>query len=186
MEGEGFDGNQICSPKIEFIYASIAGPIRTMMAIGLRTLIMTVMSMTGNGPESNELEMITEHVYESGQVEARVGNPHNWEGDGLIVTLWSESVRAPNKDPLHIEFDWTAFGPANDSWISAPSNLTIAAQSNSVVNVTIDVPSSARGGLKQHGLRIEANTNNTTRTWSWPVITNVGFSGPFFDSASTD
>ena len=123
--------------------------------------------------------MITEHVYESGQVEARVGNPHNWEGDGLIVALWREFVRAPNKDPLHIEFDWTAFGPANDSWISAPSNLTIAAQSNSVVNVTIDVPSSARGGLKQHGLRIEANTNNTTRTWSWPVITNVGFSGPF-------
>ncbi|MEE3310751.1 MAG: hypothetical protein VX230_04600, partial [Candidatus Thermoplasmatota archaeon] len=27
--------------------------------------------------------------------------------------------------------------------------------------------------------RIHATTNNTTRDWSWPVITNVGFNGPF-------
>ena len=49
MEGEVLMVIKICSPKIEFICASIAGPIRTMMAIGLQTLIMTAMSMTGNG-----------------------------------------------------------------------------------------------------------------------------------------
>ena len=179
MEGEGFDGNQNLQSENR-IYLRIYRWTDTDND-GNWTSDFDNDSYVDDGEwtESNELEMITEHVYESGQVEARVGNPHNWEGDGLIVALWREFVRAPNKDPLHIEFDWTAFGPANDSWISAPSNLTIAAQSNSVVNVTIDVPSSARGGLKQHGLRIEANTNNTTRTWSWPVITNVGFSGPF-------
>ena len=179
MEGEGFDGNQ---------------NLQSENRLHLRIYRWTDSDGDGNWTtdsdndsyvddgewtESNELAMITEHVYESGQVEARVGNPHDWEGDGLIVALWRQFVRDPNKDPLQIEFDWTAFGPANDSWISAPSNLTIAPQSTSVVNVTIDVPHTARGGLKQHGLQIEAETNNTTRNWTWPVITNVAFSGPF-------
>ncbi|HIH81729.1 MAG TPA: hypothetical protein HA309_04760, partial [Candidatus Thalassarchaeaceae archaeon] len=143
MEGEGFDGNQ---------------NLQSENRIHLRIYRWTDTDNDGNWTsdfdndsyvddgewtESTELEMITEHVYESGQVEARVGNPHNWEGDGLIVALWREFIRAPNKDPLYIEFDWTAFGPANDSWISAPSNLTLAAQSTSMVNVTIDVPLSA-------------------------------------------
>ena len=179
MEGEGFDGDQ---------------NLQSENRIHLRIYRWTDSDNDGNWTsdfdndsyvddgewtESNELAMITEHVYESGQIEARVGNPHNWDGDGLIVALWREHIRDPNKDPLHIEFDWTAFGPANDSWITAPSNLTIAPQSSALVNVTIDVPATARGGLKQHGLRIEAMTNNTTRDWSWPVITNVGFNGPF-------
>ncbi|MEE2759106.1 MAG: S8 family serine peptidase [Candidatus Thermoplasmatota archaeon] len=179
MEGEGFDGNQ---------------NLQSENRLHLRIYRWTDNDGDGNWTtdsdndsyvddgewtETNELDMITEHVYESGQVEARVGNPHDWEGDGLIVALWRQFVREPNKDPLRIEFDWTAFGPANDSWISAPSNLTIAPQSTSIVNVTIDVPQTARGGLKQHGLQIEAETNNTTRAWTWPVITNVAFSGPF-------
>ena len=179
MEGEGFDGNQ-----------NLQSENRLHLRIyhwndddgdGNWTTDSDNDSYVDDGEwtESSELAMITEHVYESGQVEARVGNPHDWSGDGLIVALWREFVRDPNKDPLQIEFDWTAFGPANDSWISAPNNLTISPNSTTQINVTIDVPPDARGGLKQHGLRIHATTNNTTRDWSWPVITNVGFNGPF-------
>ncbi len=179
MEGEAFDGNQ---------------NLQSENRIHLRIYRWTDSDGDGNWTsdfdndsyvddgewtETNELAMITEHVYESGQVEVRVGNPHDWGGDGLIVALWREFVRDPNKDPVHIEFDWTAFGPTNDSWIQAPSNLTIPANQSTRVNVTIDVPPNASGGLKQHGLRIHATTNNTSRDWSWPVITNVGFSGPF-------
>ena len=179
MEGEGFDGDQ---------------NLQSENRLHLRIYRWTDSDGDGNWTsdfdndsyvddgdwtESNELSMITEHVYESGQVEARVGNPHDWEGDGLIVALWRQFVREPNKDPLQVQFDWTAFGPANDSWISTPSNVTIAPGNTTQVNVTIDVPITARGGLKQHGVRIHATTNNTTRDWTWPVITNVGFSGPF-------
>jgi len=179
MEGEGFDGNQNLQSENRlhlriYLWNDNDGD-------GNWTTDTDNDSYVDDGEwtESSELAMITEHVYESGQVEARVGNPHDWDGDGLIVALWRQFVREPNKDPLHVEFDWTAFGPANDSWISAPNNLTISPNSSTQVNVTIDVPSDARGGLKQHGLRIHAVTNNTTRDWSWPVITNVGFNGPF-------
>ena len=179
MEGEGFDGDQNLQSENRlhlriYLWNDNDGD-------GNWTTDSNNDSYVDDGEwtESNELAMITEHVYESGQVEARVGNPHDWDGDGLIVALWRQFVREPNKDPLQIEFDWTAFGPANDSWISVPQNLTISPNSTSQVNVTIDVPADARGGLKQHGLRIHATTNNTTRDWSWPVITNVGFSGPF-------
>lgn len=179
MEGEGFDGNQNLQSENRlhlriYLWNDDDGD-------GNWTTDSDNDSYVDDGEwtESNELAMITEHVYESGQVEARVGNPHDWDGDGLIVALWRQFVREPNKDPLHIEFDWTAFGPANDTWISAPNNLTISPNSTSQVNVTIDVPLDAQGGLKQHGLRIHATTNNTTRDWSWPVITNVGFNGPF-------
>ena len=180
MEGEGFDGDQ---------------NLQSENRIYLRAWRWTDDDGDGNWTtdsngdgyvddgewtEAGELDMITEHVYEGGQVEVRVGNPHDWEGDGILVGLWRQFVRAPNKDPLRIEFDWTAFGPANDSWITAPSNLTIAAGGSQTVSVNIQVPADARGGLKQHGLRIHAtSSNNTTRDWTWPVITNVGFSGPF-------
>ncbi len=179
MEGEGFDGNQDFQSENRLhlrIYRWIDSD-----GDGNWTSDFDNDSYVDDGDwtESNELAMITEHVYESGQVEVRVGNPHDWEGDGLIVALWRQFVRDPNKDPLRIEFDWTAFGPANDSWISAPANLTIAPGNTTQVNVTIDVPANTRGGLKQHGLRIHATTNNTTRDWTWPVITNVGFNGPF-------
>jgi len=179
MEGEGFDGDQNLQSENRlhlriYLWNDDDGD-------GNWTTDSDNDSYVDDGEwtESNELAMITEHVYESGQVEARVGNPHDWDGDGLIVALWREFVREPNKDPLQIEFDWTAFGPANDSWISAPQNLTISPNSTTQVNVTIDVPPDARGGLKQHGLRIHATSNNTTRDWTWPVITNVGFNGPF-------
>jgi len=179
MEGEGFDGDQNLQSENR-LYLRIYRWTDTDNDGNWTTDLDNDNYVDdGEWTESNELEMITEHVYESGQVEARVGNPHNWDGDGLIVALWREHIRDPNKDPLHIEFDWTAFGPTNDSWISAPANMTLAPYSSSIVNVTIDVPSTARGGLKQHGLRIDAATNNTTHAWSWPVITNVGFNGPF-------
>ena len=179
MEGEGFDGNQ---------------NLQSENRLHLRIYRWTDDDGDGNWTsdfdndsyvdagewtESSELDMITEHVYESGQVEARVGHPHDWEGDGLIVALWRQFVRAPDKDPLHVEFDWTAFGPANDSWISAPSNLTVPAGGSTQVNVSITVPPGARGGMVQHGIRLHATTNDTVRDWVWPVITNVGFHGPF-------
>ncbi|HIF04376.1 MAG TPA: hypothetical protein EYQ80_02915, partial [Candidatus Poseidoniales archaeon] len=168
MEGEGFDGDQ---------------NLQSENRIYLRAWRWTDDNGDGNWTtdsngdgygddgewtEAGELDMITEHVYEGGQVEVRVGNPHDWEGDGILVGLWRQFVRAPDKDPLRIEFDWTAFGPANDSWISAPSNLTIAAGGSQTVSVNIQVPADARGGLKQHGLRIHAtSSNNTTRDWTW-------------------
>jgi hypothetical protein len=143
----------------------------------------------GDWTEANsEFAMITEHVYASPQVEVRVGNPHDWDGDGLLLGVYREYIRAPDKTPLHIEMDWTAFGPASDSWISAPSLVTVPANSSMTVPVTIDVPPDADGGLRQHGLRLQAHevdangtaiANGTVRKWSWPVITNVGWNGPF-------
>jgi len=179
MEGEAFDGNQNLQSENRLHLRIYRWTDSDGDGNWTSDLDNDSYVDDGEWTESNELAMITEHVYESGQVEVRVGNPHDWEGDGLIVALWRQFVRDPNKDPVHIEFDWTAFAPVNDSWISAPSNLTIPAHQSTQVNVTIDVPATARGGLKQHGLRIHATTNNTTRDWSWPVITNVGFNGPF-------
>jgi len=143
----------------------------------------------GDWTEANsEFAMITEHVYASPQVEVRVGNPHDWDGDGLLLGVYRDYIRDPEKVPLHIEMDWTAFGPANDSWISAQSQVIIPANSSVSLPVTIDVPASADGGLRQHGLRLQAHevdangtaiVNGTVRKWSWPVITNVAWSGPF-------
>ena len=179
MEGEGFDGDQNLQSENR-IYLRIYNWTDSD-GDGNWTSDFNNDSYVDSGEwtESSELAMITEHVYESGQIEVRVGNPHDWNSDGLIVALWRDEARPSFKDPLHIEFDWTAFGPANDSWINAPANVTIAPGASQLVNVTVSVPLDARGGLKQHGIRIHAESNNTTRDWTWPVITNVGFNGPF-------
>jgi len=123
----------------------------------------------------SEFDMITEHVYASPQVEARVGHPLDWGGDGLLVAYYRDEVRTSQKDPLNFAFDWTAFGPANDTWITAPSSVSVPANGSANVSVNIDVAASARGGLVQHGIRLEAGNHS----WVWPIITNVAFTGPF-------
>jgi subtilisin family serine protease len=136
---------------------------------------------------NNEFAMLTEHTYASPQVEVRLGKPFEQADDGILLAVWREEIRTSQVDPLKISVDWTAFGRVTDSWISAPSNLMVPANSSISTNITISVPADERGGIKQHGvsmkwLEIDSNQtiiNGSDREWVWPVITNVMWQGPF-------
>ncbi|MEE2812176.1 MAG: S8 family serine peptidase [Candidatus Thermoplasmatota archaeon] len=134
----------------------------------------------------SEFAKISEFVYDGPQVEARVGNPHDWDGDGLLVGLYRDEKRTSHADPIEIQFDWTAFGPANDSWVTVPNQVIVPAGSTTLVNVSIDVPNHADGGIKQHGISIHSTemiANGSQHDWVWPIITNVAWSGPFTANA---
>jgi len=136
---------------------------------------------------SNEFAMLTEHTYASPQVEVRAGFPIERMDDGLLLAIWREEIRSSHIDPLPIEVDWTAFGPSHDPWIQTPPPLVVPANSTALANVTVSIPPDARGGLKQHGIRIThtellANgtpKNEILRRWTMPFITNVLWQGPF-------
>ena len=132
--------------------------------------------------ENNEFAMLTEHNYGSGQSEVRMGMPLQESDDGLLLAVWRENIRTNQIDPLPIEIDWTAFGTANDSWVSVPSNLVIPSNSTSNVNVSINVPINADRGLRQHGIKMSWNStsdNSSLNEWMWPIITNIAYSGSF-------
>ena len=132
--------------------------------------------------DSNEFAMLTEHVYASGQVEVRMGMPLEESDDGLLLAVWRENIRANQIDPLPIEIDWTAFGTVNDSWVNVSSNVIIPSNSSSQINVSIDVPSNADSGLRQHGIKLIWNSttyNSSISEWMWPIITNVAYVGSF-------
>ncbi|MEC7714199.1 MAG: pre-peptidase C-terminal domain-containing protein, partial [Candidatus Thermoplasmatota archaeon] len=120
--------------------------------------------------------------------EVRVGLPFEDARDGIFLGVWNYNGHLSD-DPVRIEIDWTAFGSADDDWISMPISLAVTANDSSSTQMTVSVPQDARSGLHQHGVlvetfELEAGGGNTTspishRNWTLPVVTNVPWVGPF-------
>ena len=137
--------------------------------------------------ESSELEEVT-YWWENGpNAEVRVGLPFEDARDGLFLGVWNYNGHQSD-DPVRIEIDWTAFGSADDDWITLPITTVVPANGSASTQMTVSVPADAESGLHQHGVLIESfeldqggNLTSTIshRNWTLPVVTNVPWSGPF-------
>ena len=138
--------------------------------------------------EGNELDEVTYWWDNGPNAEVRVGLPFEDARDGIFLGVWNYNGHLSD-DPVRIEIDWTAFGSADDDWISMPTSLAVSANDSSSTQMTVSVPQDARSGLHQHGVlvetfELEAGGGNTTspishRNWTLPVVTNVPWVGPF-------
>ncbi len=135
--------------------------------------------------ESSELEEVTYWWSNGPNAEVRVGNPFEDARDGLFLGVWNHNGDLSD-NPVRIEVDWTAFGSADNEWLSLPSSSVVHANSTDSLQMEIQVPVDADSGLHQHGVLIESfdYINGTPsivshRNWTLPVVTNVPWSGPF-------
>ena len=138
--------------------------------------------------EGSELDEVTYWWDNGPNAEVRVGLPFEDARDGIFLGVWNYNGHLSD-DPVRIEIDWTAFGSADDDWISMPTSLAVSANDSSSTQMTVSVPQDARSGLHQHGVlvetfELEAGGGNTTspishRNWTLPVVTNVPWVGPF-------
>ena len=138
--------------------------------------------------EGSELDEVTYWWDNGPNAEVRVGLPFEDARDGIFLGVWNYNGHLSD-DPVRIEIDWTAFGSADDDWISMPISLAVTANDSSSTQMTVSVPQDARSGLHQHGVlvetfELEAGGGNTTspishRNWTLPVVTNVPWVGPF-------
>jgi len=126
--------------------------------------------------ESSEFDAYGTWYHHGPQAEFRVGLPFDDMGDGMFLGVSRRDASPSGLENVSIEWDWTAFGPVSDSWISTlhssgemppssiPPNSTIS------YNFTVNVPIDAESGLHQHGLVINGQT--------LPIITNVPYTAP--------
>jgi len=137
--------------------------------------------------EGSELDEVTYWWDNGPNAEVRLGLPFEDARDGVFLGVWNYNGQLSD-DPVRIEIDWTAFGSADDDWISMPVSLAVAANDSSSIQMTVSVPQDARSGLHQHGVLVEtfefdAGGNTTSpiphRNWTMPVVTNVPWTGPF-------
>ncbi|PXF24362.1 MAG: hypothetical protein CXX70_12080, partial [Methanobacteriota archaeon] len=142
--------------------------------------------------EGGELDEVTYWWDNGPNAEVRLGLPFEDVRDGVFLGVWNYNGHLSD-DPVRIEIDWTAFGSADDDWISndwisMPVSLAVAANDSSSTQMTVSVPQDARSGLHQHGVLVEtfefdAGGNTTSpiphRNWTMPVVTNVPWTGPF-------
>ena len=135
--------------------------------------------------ESSELEEVTYWWSNGPNAEVRVGNPFEDARDGIFLGVWNHNGDLSD-EPVRIEIDWTAFGSADDQWITVPPTMVVHADSNNTIQMNIEVPIDAESGLHQHGVLIESfdyqngsASITSHRNWTLPVVTNVPWSGPF-------
>jgi subtilisin family serine protease len=135
--------------------------------------------------ESSELDEVSYWWSNGPNAEVRVGNPFEDARDGIFLGVWNHNGDLSD-EPVRIEIDWTAFGSADDQWISIPPTMVVNANSNDTIQMNITVPEDAESGLHQHGVLIESfhyQDGNASiishRNWTLPVVTNVPWSGPF-------
>ncbi|MBT4060207.1 MAG: S8 family serine peptidase [Euryarchaeota archaeon] len=135
---------------------------------------------SGEMEAGSEYSMITAHTYASGQAEVRVGLPHEREGDGLLLGVYRRNIRTDMMDPIPIEIDWTGFGPStNTSWLTpCAGSGVIPANGTMNVNCRVSVPVNAIPGIRQEQVKFEFESNNSSYSWSLPVIVNVASNGP--------
>ncbi len=144
--------------------------------------------------ESDELEAYATWYMHGPQAELRVGLPFEDMKDGIMLGISRNDVDPSGLDNVSIEWDWTAFKPRVDDWVSTTDNegnpitrLLVPANSTVDSQFTISVPLDASSGLHQHGINIRSFeissngslANKSHRDWRLPVVTNVPWSGPF-------
>ena len=139
--------------------------------------------------ESSEFDAYGTWYHHGPQAEFRVGLPFDDMEDGLFLGVSRRDVSSSGLDNVSIEWDWTAFGPVTDDWISprstgegAPPFWTVSPNSTTTYNFTVDVPLDAEPGLYQHGLVIRSFAHNMWSSplheWTLPIVTNVPYIAP--------
>ena len=74
--------------------------------------------------EGSELDEVTYWWDNGPNAEVRVGLPFEDARDGIFLGVWNYNGHLSD-DPVRIEIDWTAFGSADDDWISMPISLAV-------------------------------------------------------------
>lgn len=140
--------------------------------------------------ESSEFDAYGTWYHHGPQAEFRVGNPFDDMQDGLFLGVSRRDVSSSGLENVSIEWDWTAFGPTHDDWITTYHSsgelppIQIPANSTLNYNFTVEVPLNAESGLHQHGLRIwtrapyQNGTWQTPHEWVLPIVTNVPWTAP--------
>ena len=140
--------------------------------------------------ESSEFDAYGTWYHHGPQAEFRVGLPFENMEDGLFLGVSRKDSSSSGLENVSIEWDWTAFGPVSDDWISPrstgeggpPPFWTIFPNSTTTYNFTVNVPLDAEPGLYQHGLVISSfghsMWSSPLHQWTLPVITNVPYTAP--------
>jgi len=144
--------------------------------------------------ESSEFDAYGTWYHHGPQAEFRVGLPFDDMEDGLFLGVSRRDASQSGLENVSIEWDWTAFGPTIDNWISTYHSIanesagvlppiSIGANSTRTYNFTVNVPTDAESGLHQHGLAITTwGYNNGSRDfdhqWTLPIVTNVPWVAP--------
>ena len=141
---------------------------------------------SGEWTEPTEMEEVTYWWSNGPQAEVRVGLPFEDARDGLMLGVWRHVDEFSDEDPVRIEIDWTAFGKVEDDWINIQNESLISGGKSESINMNISVPETTTPGLYQHGLFIETLSKDSTGNftiseynWSFPIVTNVPWEGPF-------
>ncbi|MCS5534918.1 MAG: S8 family serine peptidase, partial [Candidatus Poseidoniales archaeon] len=103
---------------------------------------------SGEWESANEYSVITEHMYASPQVEARIGDPWAQPADGLLLGIFRENKQTSQADPLPMEIDITSFRKVHDSWLNPAPPAFILPNSTTTIPLTINVPNDATPGLR--------------------------------------
>ena len=130
---------------------------------------------SGEWESSGEYSTITEHMYTSSQVEARVGNPWDLPADGILLGVFRRNVRSSQIDPLTINYDITGFSKRIDSWLTVPIAIAVPPMSSITVPIDIDVPLNAIPGLHLSSVGILDSNNHS---WNLQVVATIAGSGP--------
>jgi len=140
--------------------------------------------------ESSEFDAYGTWYHHGPQAEFRVGLPFEDMEDGLFLGVSRKDSSSSGLENVSIEWDWTAFGPVSDNWITPrptgegapPPFWTILPNSTTTYNFTVNVPLDAEPGLYQHGLVISSFGHglwsSSLHQWTLPVITNVPYTAP--------
>jgi len=139
--------------------------------------------------ESSEFDSYGTWYHHGPQAEFRVGLPFEDMEDGLFLGISRKDSSSSGLENVSIEWDWTAFGPVTDDWISPrppgdgpPPFWTVSPNSTTTYNFTVNVPLDAEPGLYQHGLVIRSFAHNMWSSplhqWTLPIVTNVPWVAP--------
>ncbi|HIO93817.1 MAG TPA: hypothetical protein EYN46_00420 [Candidatus Poseidoniales archaeon] len=130
---------------------------------------------SGEWESANEYSIISEHMYASPQVEARIGDPWAQPADGILLGIFRENKQTSQADPLPIEIDITSFRKGHDSWMNLPPQALILPNSTNMIPLTITVPNDATPGLRMSTIEI---SDSFGHNWSFPIVTTIAASGP--------
>ena len=139
--------------------------------------------------ESSEFDAYGTWYHHGPQAEFRVGLPFDDMEEGLFLGVSRRDVSSSGLPNVSIEWDWTAFGPTSDDWITTMHSsgelqpTGVPANSTLNYNFTVEVPLDAEPGLHQHGLAIttwrwDNGSQVILRNWVLPIVTNVPYTAP--------
>lgn len=123
---------------------------------------------------SSEYSTITEHMYTSPQVEARVGNPWELPADGILLGVFRRNVRTSQIDPITINYDITGFSKVVDDWLTVPIAFVVPPMTTITVPIDFNVPADATPGLHISTIGMSDSYNHS---WNLQVVSTIAGDG---------